>query len=106
MNATLRNCIIWGSLEDEIFCNKKGTAAYNVSLQHCAIRAKEAIPAYVSQTNNLINQDPLFEDPYAFDYRLKSGSPLINAGTNNGVMIDLLGNPRTPPIDIGCYEKQ
>ncbi len=70
-----------------------------------------------------IDQDPLFVDPGAGDYRLSSGSPSIDAGNNWGVAVDELdydedgvlcelfpvdldGNPRfnadEADVDPGC----
>jgi hypothetical protein len=43
--------------------------------------------------------------PQLFDFRLKSGSPAINAGLAAGAPADdLVGNARTAPPDAGAYE--
>ncbi|MCG3124644.1 MAG: hypothetical protein GIKADHBN_03119 [Phycisphaerales bacterium] len=69
------------------------------------------------------DQDPLFADPSTLDYRLRSGSPAIDAGDSGALpatfATDLAGNPRrvddpampdtgagSPPIDLGAYEFQ
>ena len=50
----------------------------------------------------------LFVDPGAGDYRLKEGSPAIDAGTNLSpdVVADIVGTARPQRLayDIGCYE--
>jgi hypothetical protein len=49
----------------------------------------------------------LFVDPASSDYRLKSGSPAINKGTNSQAPLgDLIGLPRPAGglFDIGAYE--
>jgi len=45
-----------------------------------------------------IDQDPQWVDPENGDYRLKSSSPCIDAGTKVEVFVDLDGNPR--PVDV------
>lgn len=48
--------------------------------------------------------DPLFRS--ASDYRLRAGSPAINAGTDVGLTTDYLGKPVRGVPDIGAYEFQ
>lgn len=59
---------------------------------------------------NLIGVDPLFSNPATYDYRLRHGSPAINAGTNTPPgdlgLLDFDGNPRIQGlvVDIGALE--
>ena len=54
------------------------------------------------------NEDDYFADAENGNYRLKYGSPAINAGDNEYVTTetDLAGNPRigNGTVDVGCYE--
>jgi hypothetical protein len=52
----------------------------------------------------IMNQNPQFKDRTELDFRLKSNSPAIDAGVPNGVLFDILGNPRVGNPDIGAYE--
>ncbi len=111
MNAVLTNCIVWGSLDTEIFCNSRIDAGiYNVTLNNCLIKGGLApLQAQKVNVNNCIfAQDPKFLANDKFNFRLDIGSPAIDKGLNNGLINDLDGNPR--PVgsgyDIGCYEKQ
>ncbi|MCD6064125.1 MAG: hypothetical protein K0R82_2036, partial [Flavipsychrobacter sp.] len=51
LNAVLRNCVIWGSLEDEAFFDRVDKYKYNLTLENCALRKKDAIPDFVVQKN-------------------------------------------------------
>lgn len=75
-----------------------------------AIDISSGNAAPTAQNGNLLGVDPLFVTPAptAFDFRLRSGSPAINAGTSAfGVGTnDLARNARTSgTIDIGAYEQ-
>ena len=57
-------------------------------------------------TDNL-DLDPLFVDPEQGDFRLRDGSPAIDAGTADGAaVVDLDGNERPlgGGVDMGAYE--
>jgi hypothetical protein len=79
LKITVRNCIIFGSLENELICNQKGSGAFDVLFQNCLIKAKE-VNALVAFAACKFNEDPKFEDYDKWNYRLRSGSPAANAG--------------------------
>jgi hypothetical protein len=101
------NCVIWGSLENEMVLDKLDAAGYDLTLEHCLIKKKiseDPIPGYVSQQGNIINQDPIFSDQAKWNYRLQANSPLINTGKTITISKDLDDNVWVPPFDIGCYQ--
>lgn len=60
-----------------------------------------------TETNNLASKDyaNLFMDYNNFDFTTNPNSPAIDAGTAvNAPSVDIDGNPRTLPYDIGAYE--
>jgi len=59
-----------------------------------------------SQGPNGVSVAPLFVDPASGDYRLLSTSPLLDAGTDLGIIVDLLGNTRPDGAGfaIGAFE--
>lgn len=110
LGAVLRNCIIWGSLEDEVLCAKKGSEGYEVIFDHCILKTTDPEATSLATkiaTQNLQNADPEFEDTDKQDFHLKSGSAAKDAATFLAyVAMDLEDRARTAPADIGCYEAQ
>ena len=100
-SASFVNTIIHGSIVKELREYKVSTYNLTTSYENCIIKTNQTLPTFVSC---LLNSDPKFVGKDSLDFRLNSTSPAINAGKNNGVMFDFLGNPRTGNPDIGAYE--
>ena len=119
----LRNCILWGdsasSSGNEIaVCSLSDPSSLTVSYSDVADRLGSGV--YVESGCTLtwgsgnIDSDPLFIG--AGDYRVRYGSPAIDAGTDAGVYTDFYGNARPydvpdidnngaePEFDMGAYE--
>lgn len=82
LKALVRNCIIYGSLKDELICNGKNlpSSQFDIRFENCLIKAESTANPLVQFLNCKLNQDPLFESVEKWNYRLKSGSPAINSG--------------------------
>jgi hypothetical protein len=114
LNVTMDNSIIFGQgglAEDELVTSKTGNAAFAIIMRNVLYKVKND-PANVSFSNSLKNVDPIFDtintSLRSYNFRLREGSPCINAGIAGGPATDLDGKPRpagTKP-DMGCYEKQ
>lgn len=108
LKLTCTNTIIYGSLEDEILFNKKGTWNYNVKMQNCLMKRKAAITAGLVDIVNPItnNTDPEFTNYSKWDYHPKSTSAVKGAGIYLPIFpFDLDGNNRsTIAPSVGCYE--
>jgi hypothetical protein len=103
IDLVLNNNIIWGIGADEIELHNDTGLGFNLVMTNNLLRTtNEQFTGF----GNILNIDPLFIDPELFDYQLDSLSPAINMGTDIGINIDLLGNTRSIPPDIGAYEKQ
>lgn len=100
LQATIRNCIIYGPLENELICNNKGGGQFDVIFESSLIKALEA-NALVSFASCKFNEDPLFEDYDKWNYRLKTGSPAANAGITPffGTNLDDIGGG----TNMGAY---
>lgn len=103
VKLTLTNNIIWGSSMDEIVLADNSDEPFIFSMTNNLMKTTNEL---FSGFDNIINQDPLFIDSQEFNYQLDQGSPAINKGVSVGFDIDLLGNTRSIPPDIGAYEKQ
>ena len=103
---------------NSIFWNTPSTTQYEISEINNNSTLIEINHAIVHngvntiQGNNVINQDPLFNDVGNDDYSLMDNSPAIDMGDTLGLNMfmntqDLAGNPRMAgDIDLGCYENQ
>jgi hypothetical protein len=108
LNANFRNCIIYGSLENELDRDPNSSAVFSYQFDHCLMKLTDTVNVDNPSFNAILkNQDPAFADPSeADDYHLTENSPCIDAGISNGIFIDLDGNSRPQGVswDIGCYE--
>lgn len=101
------NCVIWGSLGNELIIDKLDAAQYQLTLDHCLVKKnneEDPLPDYVTLVNTITNQDPLFKDYAKWDFRPNAGSPLIDKGKTISISNDLDDKPWVTPFDIGCYQ--
>jgi hypothetical protein len=71
----------------------------------------KTVPANIISNQIINNQQPQFDSINTsknyYSFRLQTGSPAINKGTNAGVITDLDGKARPVGLpDLGCFEKQ
>ena len=110
LNAVLRNCIVWGSLDSELVCDTSGspagTQAY-LQFDHCLLKKGKQTETFV-QMNACFNQDPLFKDPTKDNFHIPATSPAVGKGvTAYEPIYDLDWNARlysTGGYDVGCYQ--
>lgn len=105
--AEVKNCIVYGSLENEVVVDAKDDHPATIIVTHSLLKSAIALPTFVQQSALLFNQDPAFVAPAQNDHHLSAGSPAIGSGTQAGLInMDLDGVVRSNPPSIGCYEFQ
>lgn len=108
----MKNSVVWGNKT-----NGQSNNLYDCSwmtISNCAIENDwNTESAFIELSGfNYGSSDgvayPFFVSPESGDYRLRSGSALINAGSNSVILstTDLAGESRVydDVVDIGCYE--
>jgi len=100
--VVMQNCILYGTEDEEFGTDLIADALAEFSFTNCLIRSKDRTAADFPGANNLVNQDPLFNNPAEGDFALKASSPALGAGDpTNAPTVDLLNRPRpanTPAI--------
>ncbi len=113
LNAYFGNCIVYGSLDEEMIYSNDESAAFNFLFDHCDLRTEMDISDATNYLNCLENANPGFVDYSNNDYRLDTLSPVSDVGsleviTDSPVNIlnDLDGNSRLidEGPDLGAYE--
>lgn len=112
LDATFRNCIFWGEqngfVKDEVVTAKQGATAYNVTFDKVLWRVQTA-PSNATVNGALVAEprfDSINTSQRFYNFRLKAGSPAIDAGVAAGAGIDLDGKVRPIGLspDLGAYE--
>ncbi len=113
LDAQFINCILYGSMDNEVFCNKKGTASYKLSFQHCFIKSLDNLSSdliassELELVNCLLNQDPKFVDYKKFNFRPTSNSPFVHKGETATISSNDLDDVpwnAADTFDIGAYK--
>jgi hypothetical protein len=106
LEARFRNCILTGSLRQEVFFDRKPDHNAQISVSNSILTNDEAMPDFIAESNNKYNVDPLFIDRIKDDYHVADDSPAKrSAAAIPGVSSDIEGNTRDDSNPtIGCYE--
>lgn len=109
LQADFYNCVITGSISNELTLNEKKQVNFQYYFDHCLIRTQLNTGDQNHFNECIINKDPGFVNPEKQDFRLSPNSVLIDKGSTSYlslVPMDILGISRIPSPDIGAYEYQ
>ena len=116
--ATFENCIIEGSQLVEFFVEQEGSDAVNFYIDHTALQFESSNTAIVNNPffdwddstyyNQIIrNGNPAFVLAEDNDMRITQQSDFLAKGAATvgaSIPVDLAGNARTSPPDLGAYQ--
>lgn len=104
MRAEFNNCIIYGSMDEELALDCNDMVEFNCRFNNCLVRTRTEWSYMFS--NSIINKDPLFKSIDAEDYQVDTHSLAVNNGSYTYIVLpyDLAGNMRSNPPTIGAYE--
>jgi hypothetical protein len=119
-SAYFGNCIIYGSVENEVSLDPKPNSTFEYWFDHSLIRIDPKTDTSDPQrfinivknpqvnTDNGLQPEALFEDPSLANYRLRPGSSAEDKGKAEITLfapLDLEGKTRANPADLGCLER-
>lgn len=102
--ASFENCILYGTLDDEIITDDLSNNPTPISLTFNKCVVKTKTPLNTSIYTNCKTDDPQFKDVFKNNFNLKTTSPCIGFSTSNFPSIDIDGFSRiNNPTDCGAY---
>jgi hypothetical protein len=112
--ATFNNCIIYGSYSNELLLSKKTAAIFAYQFNNCLIKSNiTKDPNYQFDTDPahynaiILNKDPKFFNPNINNFNIDNTSSAFAKGNSAYIIpLDILGNTRTLPPDLGAYQNK
>jgi hypothetical protein len=118
-NATFNNSIIYGSYSNELFLDKRTEAAFEYQFNNCLIKFNNTSntftnhPEYQFNTdpthysNIILNKDPNFFDSNQNKLNIDNSSSAFEKGNSSYLVpLDIIGNNRLLPPDLGAYQSK
>jgi hypothetical protein len=117
--ATFNNCIIYGSYSNEMILNKKTGVDFEYQFNNCLLKFDNVSnqfttnPDYQFETDAahysaiLLNKDPKFLKVSQNKFNIDDTSSAFAKGNSAYLIpLDILGNTRTLPPDLGAYQSK
>jgi hypothetical protein len=110
LHAEFNNCIVYGNSNNEVSYDIEESSPFKVNFNTCLLNSLfNAVENDMVFTNSLFNKDPLFTNPYEYNYAIDSLSPARDIGNSdiaNLFPLDLNNNSRFADDgpDLGALE--
>jgi hypothetical protein len=117
--ATFNNCIIYGSYANEMVLNKKTAATFEYQFNNCLLKFDNTSNQFTSNPDYqfekdpvhynviLLNKDPKFLKVSQNKFNIDATSSAFAKGNSAFLIpLDILGNTRTLPPDLGAYQSK
>ena len=117
--ATFNNCIIYGSYSNEMSLNKKTGAAFEYQFNNCLIKFDNVSNQFTTNPNYqfntdtahykfiILNKDPKFFKVSQNKFNIDASSSAFAKGNSAYLIpLDIIGNTRTLPPDLGAYQSK
>lgn len=118
--ATFNNCIVYGSYSNELILDKKLGAKYDYQFNNCLIKfndigtglANNELYNFIRNENfgNIKsngNKDPKFFNANLNQLNIdKNSAAFAKGNADYNITLDILGNIRTLPPDLGAYQNK
>ncbi|KFF05438.1 right-handed parallel beta-helix repeat-containing protein [Flavobacterium reichenbachii] len=113
--ATFNNCIIYGSNTNELNLNKNTNAAFVYQLSNCLLKfsSSSTNPDYQFKTDTqhynsiILNESPKFYNVSQNKFNIDKTSAAFAKGNQAYIIpVDIIGNTRTSPPDLGAYQSK
>ncbi|TDE53097.1 hypothetical protein [Flavobacterium sp. GT3P67] len=117
--ATFNNCIIYGSYSNEMSLSKKTGAAFEYQFNNCLLKFDNVSNQFTTNPNYQFNTDPTHYNVIILNKAPKflnvsqnkfnideTSAAFAKGNTAYLIPLDILGNTRTLPPDLGAYQNK
>ena len=104
--GVFKNCVIYGNLDTEIAMDtiQMAGVVLNFDFDYSVFKSETTYADSFYGTNLFWNLAPLFTNPSEKDFSFSNNSSLSNKGINSAISLDIYGQARNNPPDIGAIE--
>lgn len=106
LDIQIQNSIIWGYKREEIAIDRSESSPFDLNNTRYNLLKTQDELEFFKGNQNILNRDPEFVSTANGDYHLGPTSGAIDQIPLLSLPIDLEGNIRKTPTDIGAYEHQ